>query len=311
MCLTHAAQKQMHQIKAAESRNTTVCDICVIVCVRNVYNTRENEAHRANVYCTVFKILCTNYCLKQNPNIFVYQSRSASCDASVLIFSLLSLDPGAFEGDIILDPDEKVAIAKGGNAYGSIKGWRWKGGVVPYEITSSIGPYGRRAIEAAIKQYHQHTCLRFKKKTNEWRYISFYKGNGCSSPVGQRLFRKNSISLGPGCWSTGIVMHEIGHSIGLYHEQSRPDRDNYVKILWNNIEKGMSHNFNKQSTLTVSSLGTKYDFLSMIHYGSTAFGRGRMTIQTKDPSKQRLIGQRRGFSDIDIKQINLMYGCNK
>ena len=59
----------------------------------------------------------------------------------------------------------------------------------------------------------------------------------CSSPVG-RMSYGNSIKLARGCWGKGTVMHEIGHSIGLFHEQSRPDRDNYVNILWNNIKAG-------------------------------------------------------------------------
>ena len=70
---------------------------------------------------------------------------------------------------------------------------------------------------------------------------------------------------------------------------------------------GMQFNFNKHSTRTIDSLGTPYDFKSMMHYGSTAFGGGRRTIQTINPANQRLIGQRGGFSEIDIKQINLMY----
>ena len=70
---------------------------------------------------------------------------------------------------------------------------------------------------------------------------------------------------------------------------------------------GMQFNFNKHSTRTIDSLGTPYDLRSMMHYGSTAFGGGRRTIETIDPKNQGLIGNRRGFSDIDIKQINLMY----
>merc|ERR1711964_122038 len=147
-------------------------------------------------------------------------------------------NPGMYEGDIVLDPDE---VEKGWNQYASIKGGRWPL-TIPYVIERSIGSGGRTAIANAIANYHKSTCLRFKQRSNERTYISFYKGGGCSSPVGYRSGRVNRISLAGGCWRTGIVMHEIGHSIGLYHEQSRPDRDRYVRIISKNIQRGMAYN---------------------------------------------------------------------
>ena len=33
-------------------------------------------------------------------------------------------------------------------------------------------------------------------------------------------------------------MHEIMHAIGFWHEQSRPDRNLYVEVLWENIKDG-------------------------------------------------------------------------
>ena len=46
------------------------------------------------------------------------------------------------------------------------------------------------------------------------------------------------ISIGNGCQYKGIVMHEILHALGFYHEQSRYDRDQYVEIKWENMIKG-------------------------------------------------------------------------
>ena len=51
---------------------------------------------------------------------------------------LFLADPGLFEGDIVLDPDEREGT-KNGNAYASIKGGRWPNARVPYVITGSIG----------------------------------------------------------------------------------------------------------------------------------------------------------------------------
>lgn len=53
-----------------------------------------------------------------------------------------------------------------------------------------------------------------------------------------RLVGESKITLRQSCRKPGIILHEIMHVLGFYHEQSRPDRDNYVKINYNNIEPG-------------------------------------------------------------------------
>ena len=52
------------------------------------------------------------------------------------------------------------------------------------------------------------------------------------------------------------VIHELGHAMGLWHEQSRPDRDSYLNIHWDNIAEMMKFNFRKASRSDVDSLGT-------------------------------------------------------
>ena len=172
-------------------------------------------------------------------------------------------------------------------------------------------------ISKAIEVYEQDTCLEFidisnnKSRWNESHLVFFFSGRGCWSYVGRQCdLNGQLLSLAPGClsiWQTAA--HEIGHAVGLYHHQSRPDRDDFVKIAWGNIKPSMEHNFKKRCDSMTYDV--KYDYLSLMHYGKNYFSRnGFPTLIPKDPLYIDLIG--RGATTLsfgDKKTLNRMYRC--
>lgn len=60
----------------------------------------------------------------------------------------------------------------------------------------------------------------------------------CCSYVGRRGGGPQAISIGKNCDKFGIVVHELGHVIGFWHEHTRPDRDEHVSIVRDNIQPG-------------------------------------------------------------------------
>ncbi|XP_050706181.1 protein SpAN-like [Eriocheir sinensis] len=217
-----------------------------------------------------------------------------------------------FEGDMVLTESQWRAVRERKALAELSARWPEQGGfpTVPYylDTTDSVTV---AAINAAIAHWEQNTCIRFQLTSNlAQRHVRFFEGSGCWSYVGMLAQNGQDISIGSGCKELGTVAHEIGHAIGFVHEQSRPDRDDYVVINYGNIQTGKENNFNKYSTSVVNTYGIPYDYSSDMHYGSTGFtNNGKTTIATLYPLAQELIGQRTGLSHRDILLANTMYGC--
>ena len=111
-------------------------------------------------------------------------------------------------------------------------------------------------------------------------------------------------SVSPSGCGFGAVVHEFGHAWGLWHEQSREDRDSFIRINWANIETGREHNFN-QHISDGDDIGP-YNYGSIMHYGRFAFSRNN--LPTIEPVQAGVtIGQRNGLSAGDIDAIHFIY----
>ncbi|KAL7071149.1 hypothetical protein ACQ4LE_009402 [Meloidogyne hapla] len=185
---------------------------------------------------------------------------------------------------------------------------KWPRGRIPYTVSTQYTSYGRERIAEAIDEYHKKTCVEWTPKTaNDIDYVHIIPDDGCYSLVG-KVGGKQPVSLGEGCMTIGIVIHELMHSVGFFHEQSRTDRDDYVNILWENIDPTLRDQFDKYSQNMIDYLGAKYDYFSVMHYGPFAFSKnGKPTIEPKE--KTVTIGQRLGFSPTDLYKVNKLYNC--
>eukprot|EP00094_Tigriopus_californicus_P004908 TCALIF_04726-PA protein Name:"Similar to tll2 Tolloid-like protein 2 (Xenopus laevis)" AED:0.21 eAED:0.21 QI:19/0/0/0.86/0.78/0.73/15/0/884 len=195
----------------------------------------------------------------------------------------------------------------------------WDHGVIPYEIEEGNFTGMHKALfKRAMRHWENFTCVQFVERTEEHpNWIVFTdRPCGCCSFVGKRGNGPQAISIGKNCDKFGIVVHELGHVVGFWHEHTRPDRDEWVQIYRDSIMSGQEYNFNQLTEKEVNSMGHKYDYDSIMHYARNTFSKGTYldTILPRDDLPENAenlpeIGQRMRLSLGDIAQTMDLYSC--
>ncbi len=144
-------------------------------------------------------------------------------------------------------------------------------------------------------------------------YINFIVDSGCASYVG-KIGGAQNIWLAEGC-GFGATVHEIGHAMGYWHEQSRCNRDTYVQVNYSQIQPGLAYNFDK-NCVDGTMIGA-YDYDSIMHYPKWGFAidywgcvGGDLTkcpIVPKNGVDPNRIGQTNGLSPKDLNGVKVRY----
>ncbi|WAR27393.1 NAS30-like protein [Mya arenaria] len=163
---------------------------------------------------------------------------------------------------------------------------RWDDGVIPYTfVNGHFSEKEKYMIRTAMTEWEKYTCLRFRPSgRGDRNLVRFQNGLGCNSQLGM-VGGSQPLNLDKnGCRFKGLYLHEIGHAIGLVHEHQLPNRDEYIEILYQNVEPSMRIWFNKYSSQEVDQMKVPYEYSSVMHYGIT-------TIRSKQTDKEKNIGR--------------------
>jgi Astacin (Peptidase family M12A) len=183
-------------------------------------------------------------------------------------------------------------------------------GLKSFHCILNVADEQLKLIRRSMDEIEMQTCIRFRYRTHQHDFVNIYSGRFCKSNLG-RIGGAQELSLNrKRCMEKGIIMHELLHALGYIHMHSRPDRDKYVEIQWKNILPQWFSEFNRVNPNIFMSLGTPYDYHSIMHYGNTAFTKnGAFTIIPKNSNYLHVIGQRGGLSEGDVNRINYRYKC--
>ncbi len=213
-------------------------------------------------------------------------------------------------GDIILGAVEEIERRKqaSGRREAAVvvdPAGLWPNGIVTYYLDPGLSAAIRDHFQEAVAYWQAATPLRFVPRTSETSYVSVRQpaeDSGCFAWIGRGL-GASLMSLGASC-TVDAVIHEIGHTAGLWHEQQRQDRDRYVELLFENIEKSQVSNFG--AAILASADDGPYDYSSLMQYGLYGHSRnGKPAMRTLPPG---LSARGLRLSPGDIDAVRRLYG---
>jgi len=134
-------------------------------------------------------------------------------------------------------------------------------------------------ISYRLKEFTEEEEIKIRMAMDEWESVANITFT-IEGQVGLTIKKSSSVNAsttGSGCYpfclmrlkTTGhrIILHELGHTLGLIHEHCRMDRDDYIHIIWENIKEKEKHNFIQRKGL-LNIYDFPYDYVSIMHYRS-------------------------------------------
>jgi hypothetical protein len=192
----------------------------------------------------------------------------------------------------------------------------WTNGRVAYEVDGGVPNPAR--VTDAIAHIEANTGIRYTLRTaanagslpDYIRVVSNGAATFSSSAIGRRGGRQDLMAADAHPWP--VIAHEFLHALGVYHEQSRSDRDAFVEIKWDNIQDGPppAGEINALGNFQTQPGSTDYfdyDYGSIMHYHDRAFAKDNSKPTIVPRQAGVVIGQRNGLSFGDRQTVAKIY----